>query len=260
VSLTGRQREFLAKLVDLYRQANKPLHYSLVAERLGVSPMTAYDMLRLLQERGLVASQYVLPEGGAGRSMIAFSPTAKAADMTTRAADQDWDRDEWQTLKAQILRRLRRGSATNRFALLDELLLRLPDRRAPMLFVTEMITAILLTLYQLAESQTKDGGLVERMRALGLPKGLGLNALAGLTVGLSLVERANRRVTSFLLSNSQKYQDYLEKLSAENRARLSDFVRDIVRIMETEWNQPRPGVRSSAVQLASDHKTREGYV
>ncbi len=256
MSLTGRQREFLSKLLDLYREANKPLHYSTVAEWLGVSPMTAYDMLRLLEERGLVASEYLLPEGGAGRSTIAFSPTAKAAEATARPDGQDWDRDEWQRVKEQILRRLRKATAANRFALLDEILLRLPKRRAPMLFATEMITAILLTLYQLAESQTKDGGLLERMRALGLPKGLGLNALAGLTVGLSLVERANRRVTSFLLSNSQKFQDYLEKLSAENRARLSDFARDVMRIMETDVNQPPRHMRSSALQVASEHKRR----
>jgi len=40
--------------------------------------MTAYDMLRLLEERGLVTSEYVLPEQGPGRSMIVFRPTAKA--------------------------------------------------------------------------------------------------------------------------------------------------------------------------------------
>lgn len=50
MKLTGRQREFLGKFLDLYQEARQPLHYPVVAERLGVSPMTAYDMFRLLEE------------------------------------------------------------------------------------------------------------------------------------------------------------------------------------------------------------------
>ena len=57
MKLTGRQRQFVAKFIDLYQQANRPLHYVTVAQQLDVSPMTAYDMLRLLEEKGLVASR-----------------------------------------------------------------------------------------------------------------------------------------------------------------------------------------------------------
>jgi Mn-dependent DtxR family transcriptional regulator len=36
------------------------VHYSRLAERLGVSRFTAYDMLRLLEEKGFVSSDYQL--------------------------------------------------------------------------------------------------------------------------------------------------------------------------------------------------------
>ena len=46
MKLTRRQEEFIRKLMDLYWEKRGPIHYSVLAERLGVSPFTAYDMLR----------------------------------------------------------------------------------------------------------------------------------------------------------------------------------------------------------------------
>ena len=61
LKLTRRQEDFINNLLDLYREMEGPIHYSVLAERLGVSPFTAYDMLRLLEEKGLVSSEYYLP-------------------------------------------------------------------------------------------------------------------------------------------------------------------------------------------------------
>ena len=58
IKITRRQETFIYKLLDLYRELDGPIHYSVLAERVGVSPFTAYDMLRLLEEKGLVASEY----------------------------------------------------------------------------------------------------------------------------------------------------------------------------------------------------------
>ena len=227
MKLTGRQRQFLNKFLDLYREARQPLHYSAVAAHLGVSPMTAYDMLRLLEERELVASEYVLPEQGPGRSTIVFRPTEKATASMAQLAGKGWDQEEWEGVKERILQALREGRGTNYQDLLEEILLRIPGRKSPMLYGAEMITAVLLHLHQLKE-EARGSSLLESLRALGLP-----NDLAGLTLGLSFVERANRRITSLLLSYSRKYQEYLAKLSAESKQRLSDFAQEVMKIVET---------------------------
>jgi hypothetical protein len=54
------------------------------------------------------------------------------------------------------------------------------------------------------QSQREDltqSRLLDGLDALGLPGDVGLRALAGLASGLSLVERANRRFMSILLSH-----------------------------------------------------------
>ncbi len=229
VKLTRRQQDFLAKFLDLYREAKRPLHYTYIAERLGVRPLTAYDMLRLLEERGLVRSEFVVKEGR-GRSSVVFYPSRKAEELIAELAGDEWEREEWEAVKARILRALEEGKGSDYADLLEELLLRLAEPTTPMIYTTRMITAMLLSLHQLTEVNRKE--IITYLRTLGLPEEVGLYALSGLTMGLTLAERLNRRIRSRLLSAVDKYQKYLGRLSGENKRRLAEFADEVLRIIE----------------------------
>ncbi len=62
MKLTKRQDAFIKNLLDLYMEAKEPIHYTVLAERLGVSRFTAYDMLRVLEDKGFVRSEYRLSD------------------------------------------------------------------------------------------------------------------------------------------------------------------------------------------------------
>ena len=231
MKLTGRQKEFLSQFLDLYREADEPLHYARVAERLGVGRITAYDMLRLLEEKGLVTSEYVLPPSrSAGRSSIVFRPTPAADALLAELAGDDWERAEWQEVKERILEALRAGKGGHYEELLDGIFSRLDEQRSPLFAAAEMVTAFVLALDQLTR-EAEVSGLSEHMRDLGFPGEMGLDALAGLTVGLSLVERTNRHLTTQLVGRVRQYQTNLVRLSAENRTRLSDFSHEVLKIV-----------------------------
>ena len=230
VKLTGRQRAFLGDFLDLYQEGKDWLHYTAVAERLGIGRITAYDMLRLLEEKGLVTSEYIMPAGGPGRSTIVFRPTDQGEALMHQLAGETWDREEWETVKARIIQALQAGPGDDYELLLDEILARLSERETPLVYTAEMVTAVILSLYQLKE-QVPASKLWEWLRDLGLPEEVGLNALGGVAVGLSLVERANRRLTLKLLSSTRQYQDYLADLNAESRRWLSDFTAEVMRIV-----------------------------
>ena len=234
MKLTGRQRAFLSTFLDLYREAQEPLHYTTVAQQLEVSKITAYDMLRLLEERGLVQSEYVLrgKGQGAGRSSIVFRPTPQADALFAELAGEDANHGEWEIVKTRILETLRAGKGTDYQGLLEEILARLPQRQSPMLYAAEMITAVILSLHQLREDASA-AGLFDRLCALGLPGEAGLRALAGLALGLSFAERINRRLISLLLSYTGRYQEILSRLSTENLQRLSNFAGEVMKIVET---------------------------
>jgi len=86
--LTTRRRQCLAALAAEVSAAGGPVHYSVVAGPLQISPWTAYDLLRELERDGLVAATYGHREGVAvGRSQVAFAPTeAGRAVLGTTAA------------------------------------------------------------------------------------------------------------------------------------------------------------------------------
>ena len=68
--LTHRQQQFLSQFLDIYREMEHSVHYVAVAERLGIGKVTTYEMLRLLEEKGLVRAEYQTnpDQHGPGRS------------------------------------------------------------------------------------------------------------------------------------------------------------------------------------------------
>src|SRR5258708_5447575 len=104
MELTRRQTTFIERLVDLYHEAQGPIHYSTLAQRLGVSRFTAYDMLRLLEEKGLVTSAYQLTAGksGPGRSEVLYEPTERAHALVAELAGPGGP-VEWATVKRRLV-------------------------------------------------------------------------------------------------------------------------------------------------------------
>ena len=236
--LTRRQQEFLGRFMDLYREAQEPIHYAEVARRLGVGKVTAYEMLRLLEERGLARSEFRLPKGrrGPGRATVVFAPTEAAHRLMRQLAGQS-NGEDWETIKAQILARLRQGQTEGYDELLNDLLARLPERRSPLRYTAELITAILLALRTLLEGPY-GRRLRERLQRIGLPGELGLSALTGLAMAVGLAERVNRRISTALLGEANRYQRTLQELSAENRRRLAAFAREVLGVLCGEAQEP----------------------
>jgi DNA-binding PadR family transcriptional regulator len=226
--LSPRQREFLSKLLTLCREAKAPVHYANVARVLDVQPVTAYEMLRLLEDKGLVRSETVRPQARRGRSIVVFSPTEKASALVANLAGDSLDKQEWEEAKTEILAALERD--TDYRDLLDELLLRIPERKSPLLFAADMITAIILVLYELRDSAQARKAF-SYLRLFGPPGWAVLYSLAGLSLALSLVEKANRSATSLMLSYSQQFREHLDSLTGGEKARLSDFVYEVLRAL-----------------------------
>lgn len=235
LKLTGRQRAFLSDFLDVYwALGQNPLRYAQVAERLGVSEITAYDMLRVLEKRGFVASEYVVPGKGSGpgRSTIVFSPTPKAHALLEELSNGLDDIEDWETRKTYILQKLATRHVGNYEDLLDEMLARLPDSENPLSFVTEMITAVLLAL-QLAQKDFASSRVAERLQAAGFPGELGLNALTGLAVALSLTEQVNRRLVVVLLAQTKRYPGMLAQLTGGGQEHLYQFVKEALQTINT---------------------------
>jgi DNA-binding PadR family transcriptional regulator len=238
MELSARQQDFLSRLLDLYHKAQGPVHYSNVARALDVRPVTAYEMMRLLEDKGFVESETARPKGRRGRSLVVFSPTAKAqelladltGDVAYAQAGTPAREEAWEQTKGAILNALENGDGEDYQALLETLLLRIPERQSPLLFVADMVTATILTFYELRE-RAAVRRIFASLRLLGPPGWAVLYSLAGFSLALSLVEKANRSATTLLLSYARQFHEHLDHLSGGEKAKVSDFVYEILKIL-----------------------------
>jgi len=152
MKLTRRQEEFVQKMIELKHEFDGPVHYSLLAERLGVRPFTAYDMLCLLEEKGYVTSEYQLPTDkcGPGRAERVFYPGEMALVHEQRLVDEAGGvRLEGEALKEHVLEELRQGGIPDGDKdLVEQLMARLlPAGQGDVRYCVEMMTIAALRLH-----------------------------------------------------------------------------------------------------------------
>jgi len=232
MGLTFRQRVFLSKLLDLYREMQEPLHYSVLAERLGLSNSTAYDMLKLLEQKGMVRSEYATPKrvSGPGRSNILFLPTEEAAELFSRLAGESSEQEGWEDVKARIVANLQQGKAFEYQDLLRELLVRIPEKGSPLVRSAEILTALLLSLRETKHTFGRQSPVSILLRA-PVSK-LGMSTLAGLALGLCLADQRVRRLLGDYRKYTEKYESALQELSPESLVALHQFAQNVSSILK----------------------------
>ena len=230
MKLTPRQQTFLDNLFDLYGELKGPVHYSVVAEKLGVNKFSAYDMLKVLEEKGVAASDYVLndEQTGPGRSQVVFYPTHKAAEFLTQLRDEMRYSADWQRVKERILQRLHDAKHSNPGDALKEALSTLPDTKTPLNYCAEMISVLLLNIERL-----RSQNLTSALETL-TPKGqLGLAALAGLSLGSTLTSTTDdKSFREKLMLHTQRFQNQLADMSDESINKLSAFLNDAMTTLQ----------------------------
>lgn len=227
--LTLRQKAFLDKLLDLYRETQQPIHYTKVAEKLGVGNTTAYEMLRLLEKKGYAASEYVLADrhSGPGRSAVVFYPTEKTRQAFRRLAGETAEHEEWEQVKRRVLSKLGQGEMKDN-ELFNELLAAIPQSVFPLPYCAKVMVALLLSLRRRVRSKLREHGLIRTMVGSDPSSQVGLGLLPGFALGLSFSEIANNPLLDKLIEYSKEYQSHLQTMDEERRENLADFLREVV--------------------------------
>ena len=168
--LTARQRDFLNKLIDIYRQENKPVHYIDLAAELGISKWTAYDMMTVLERKGIVTREYAVGQSGSGggRSQVLFRPTNRGRALLEDMTGNQLDEQEWLETKDRILAALEQAPEGEYQALAEELLQTIDSRAFPQAYWATGMTVLLLTVKDI-RARIKEiplfQGILERIRS-----------------------------------------------------------------------------------------------
>lgn len=230
MKLTRRQETFIYKLLDLYRELNGPIHYTALAERVGVSPFTAYDMLRLLEEKGLVDSEYRVATDKPipGRSEVLFWPTERAHNLWLELTG-DADTGEWEAVKKRVLERIRNGELRER-ELAEEMLARLPlGGPAILRYCIEVMSIVVLRLGRGSGRRLLAEHLPQILEGQGAVTRAGLLLLGGFALGLLAKESSGDAEWSReLLVHVQRYQTLILEMEPRLCRRLGESMKAVL--------------------------------
>jgi hypothetical protein len=234
MKLTRRQEEFINTLLDLYRDMQEPVHYKTLADRLGVSPFTAYDMLRVLEEKGMVQSDYQLPSGkpGPGRSAVVFFPTSQALELLTVLAE-GVDFSNWEAVKEKILERIRVGQLPIE-NLAEELFSRiLSEEHETLRYCMEVITIIMLRLREGAGRQLLLDNLPILMQETEATYKDNLTLLGGFVLGILVYENIEDHIwCQELFEHVKQYQTLIATIDARLQQRLMDYITELYTVLQ----------------------------
>lgn len=233
MKLTRRQEEFIRKLLDLYREAEGPIHYSELAERLGVNRFTAYDMLRLLEEKGLATSEYQLAKdkSGPGRASVVFLPTPQAHQMMSALTGESGGLD-WEAVKDRILGNIRSGQVKDADPeLAEEMFARFPPDNVGMdsalSYCMEVMTIIALHLSRSARRQLLVEYFPEILPGKTQTNLCSLSLLGGFTLGVLANEQGDGNWNYELFQHVKQYQQLVADMDSRQRSKLVTSLKEI---------------------------------
>jgi DNA-binding MarR family transcriptional regulator len=229
MKLTRRQETFIRKLLDLYHETEGPIHYSALADHLGVSRITAYDMLRHLEEKGFVSSQYHLQDEktGPGRSKVLFTPTALAHKMLAQVAGP-LEGADWEKVKERVINNISPIDFPV-FELKRKLFDHILDEEDnPIRYCIEVMSILLLHM-----RKSKQRQFFIQTLPLILPPGKlanrsGLNLIMGFTLGLLADESVQDQIWSQeLLDHVKQVQSIIAEMDDESCLRFTTKLTEV---------------------------------
>lgn len=218
--LTERRKQFLQKLLDLYRRTNLPVHYESVAQALGVSKWTAYDMLKELEKLGYLRRDYAVNRGEAGRSLIVFTPTADAERLFARTRLSLAGPEDWDAAKAQIMGLLGQLRGMHPGEAIQKLLQDLPNVESRVTFCAHLLGLLILYVRGLGERTAR---LVERLVGAAPGAEMRLTMFVGVVSG-TVIQTLGQSLSVELAAMVGRFLAYVRELDPREQEMLGRFL------------------------------------
>ncbi|NLC51830.1 MAG: HTH domain-containing protein [Firmicutes bacterium] len=216
MELTKRCRQFLAAIQEIYKKTGQPLHYEDLAQKLGVSKWTAYDMVRKLEKKGFVTINYTTNQRvQVGRSRIAIKPStlSPAASLTKESK--------------KILRDISQCDAAATEQCFEEFLDKAAASKSKEMYCSYLVAALMLL-----SSRFLCPGLIGALESLLVttrPE-LGLGAAVGLLLGIIVRAGIKPEIITTIQNFIARFQQYIGEISHEERQNIQIFWQTALRL------------------------------
>ncbi len=226
MAITRRRLDFLKTIKQIYESTNLPVHYVRVAQALGISKWSAYEMLKNLEKEGLVSSQYEVNQvqKHPGRAMVLFSPThmldkvisAKAVEASVR---------EWRHIKEKLLSVCEEVRVKKTAKAARKLLSELPAIESPMIFSAYVITILVTQLQNLSD---KSIDLIKKIVSEAVNPESGLAMFSGAVI--ASLPGMDPRFSGWISKYLSGFQKNLALLNKKEKDQLMNFLSDALTI------------------------------
>jgi len=219
--LTVRQQEFLDAALKL-ASTKDGVHYTEVADLLGVSKWTAYDILSDLAQRGYLRIGHVKSDCSKGRGRVIFYPPAeKPGDAASTA--------NWQ-------RRLEEVQTKGNHNVLEEVLKDLAHVRTPLAYCMGTVLAVLLALRQVAGSSMLP---LDYLLPLLYASEAALVLFEGMSVSFILNHKGREVLPESFLQDMGIYEQKVGALNGRDKKELQKFCQSVLTALWPETARPQ---------------------
>lgn len=225
MNLTERRKQFLQQIMRLYKKSGLPVHYVTLANLLGVSKWTAYDMLKELEKSGFLKRDYIVNPNELGRSVIVFSPTTKADELFGQIREVTFDADQLNGVKKKVLEMIFELQSTkNLQQSLEFILNEIPKANVRTEFCMYILAILILYLHALGKVQ-KD--MVKNIIVVANRHDIKITLFVGMVVGTaiqSVAQELDPRINDLIGS----FLKHLDQLSMNEMQILIEFLQEAI--------------------------------
>ncbi|MGB9814163.1 MAG: LexA family protein [Thermovenabulum sp.] len=220
--LTERRKQFLEKLIDLFQKTNVPVHYETIANALGVSKWTAYDVLKELEKLGYLTRDYTVNSKEMGRSQIVFLPTNKAINLFEEKRVKEINIDEWNKIKTKVLELLNSLKSHSISDAVQKMLEEIPKVQVRVTFGAYVIGLFIVYLKKLGGRTEM---LIKSLMQNAPTNEMRIIIFIGTVLG-TVIQTMNHEIGGGLTELVGRYLKSLADLSDYEKGMLSDFLND----------------------------------
>jgi hypothetical protein len=224
MAITRRRLDFLKTIKQVYETTGLPVHYVQVAEQLGVSKWSAYDMLKTLETEGFLTSHYEVNqnEKSPGRAMVRFLPTPTLnLALSGKAFTLGMSHIEWRQTRDRLLSLFDDPKLNSINARWDQLLTELPKMESPLAFCAYVIAIVVSQLQTLSGNGFN---FITNMAKEVLKGQISLAMFVGAAVGSISKMAAQISAVNKLFEFLAGFQKNLAMLTEVEQAMLLDFL------------------------------------
>lgn len=139
IRLTRRQQEILKALVRLYLESQEPVSYKEIAEFVGISKWTSYDIIQEVVKKGF-AYAYYKPKNKPGRTEVLYIPKEAAID---RISDLEPSKSQF-FVKRWISNQIKKFSKQSPESYIKEISNRIINDKNPLNIILYVMTLLIL--------------------------------------------------------------------------------------------------------------------